>query len=145
MQEPQEHRFNPWVGKIPWRKAWQPTPVLLHGESPWTEEPGGLQTMEWQRVKHDWVTEHSTATLWCKLISINIFALYNSIVIIKYQRTGPQRFSRNATIQQSASQSVPGLLGNQRTVALLFVICTVSLQCVCILSWRAVAVAFLLL
>ena len=23
--------FNPWVGKIPWRRKWQPTPVLL----PW--------------------------------------------------------------------------------------------------------------
>ena len=25
--------FNPWVGKIPWRRAWQPTPVFLLGES----------------------------------------------------------------------------------------------------------------
>ena len=25
--------FNPWVGKIPWRRKWQPTPVLLPGES----------------------------------------------------------------------------------------------------------------
>ena len=24
---------DPWVGKIPWRKAWQPTPVFLPGES----------------------------------------------------------------------------------------------------------------
>ena len=38
-------RFNPWVGKIPWRKVWQPTPVLLLGESPWTEEAGRLQSM----------------------------------------------------------------------------------------------------
>ena len=30
-------RFDPWVGKIPWRRAWQPTPVFLpekcHGQS----------------------------------------------------------------------------------------------------------------
>ena len=26
--------FNPWVGKVPWRRASQPTPVLLPGESP---------------------------------------------------------------------------------------------------------------
>ena len=26
-------RFDPWVGKIPWRMAWQPTPVVLPGES----------------------------------------------------------------------------------------------------------------
>ena len=25
--------FGPWVGKIPWRRKWQPTPVLLPGES----------------------------------------------------------------------------------------------------------------
>ena len=25
--------FDPWVGKIPWRGAWQPTPVFLPGES----------------------------------------------------------------------------------------------------------------
>ena len=25
--------FDPWVGRIPWRRAWQPTPVFLPGES----------------------------------------------------------------------------------------------------------------
>ena len=40
--------FDPWVGKIPWRRAWQPTPVFLPGElhgqrslagySPWDHE-----------------------------------------------------------------------------------------------------------
>ena len=37
---------------IPWRGAWQPTPVLLPGEILWTEEPGGLQSMGLQRVRH---------------------------------------------------------------------------------------------
>ena len=27
------HGFNPGVGKIPWRRAWQPIPVFLPGES----------------------------------------------------------------------------------------------------------------
>ena len=39
------HGFDPWVGKISWRRAWQPTPVFLPGESPWTEESDGLQSM----------------------------------------------------------------------------------------------------
>ena len=26
------HGLDPWVGKIPWRKKWQPTLVLLPGE-----------------------------------------------------------------------------------------------------------------
>ena len=29
----QEMQFDPLVGKVPWRRAWQPTPVLLPGES----------------------------------------------------------------------------------------------------------------
>ena len=32
-QETQEMGFNPWVGKIPWRRKWQPTPVFLPGKS----------------------------------------------------------------------------------------------------------------
>ena len=45
--------FDPWVGKIPRRRAWQPTPVFLRGESPRTEEPGRLQSMRSQRVGHN--------------------------------------------------------------------------------------------
>ena len=31
--EMQETQFDAWVRKIPWRRAWQPTPVFLPGES----------------------------------------------------------------------------------------------------------------
>ena len=33
------------IGMILWRRKWQPAPVFLPGKSPWTEEPGGLQSM----------------------------------------------------------------------------------------------------
>ena len=52
------HCFVPWVRKIPWSRAWQPTPVFLPGESPWTEEPGGLPSKGSQRVQQDLTTEH---------------------------------------------------------------------------------------
>ena len=39
-------RFNPWVGKIPWRRC------LLAWRIPWTEEPGGLQSEGVTRVGH---------------------------------------------------------------------------------------------
>ena len=45
-REQKRHRFNPWVGKIPWGRKWHPTPVFLpgrpHGQrslagySPWS-------------------------------------------------------------------------------------------------------------
>ena len=33
--------FDPWAGKIPWRRAWQSSPIFLPGESH-GQEPGGL-------------------------------------------------------------------------------------------------------
>ena len=40
--------FHPWVGKIPWRRAWQPTPVFLPGESHGQRSLVGLQSMALQ-------------------------------------------------------------------------------------------------
>ena len=41
--------FNPWVGKIPWRREMAPHSSSLAWEIPWTEEPGGLQSMGLQK------------------------------------------------------------------------------------------------
>ena len=51
--------FDPWVGKIPSRRAWQPTPVFLPRGFPWTEEPDGLQP--WGRKQSDMTeaTQHA--------------------------------------------------------------------------------------
>ena len=46
--------LNPWVRKIPWIRAWRPIPVILPGESPWIEDPGGLQSIGSHRVWHNW-------------------------------------------------------------------------------------------
>ena len=35
----------PDLGRTPWRRAWQPTPAFLPGESSRAKEPGGLQSM----------------------------------------------------------------------------------------------------
>ena len=42
----------PGLGRSPGDRAWQLTPVFWPGESPWTGEPGGLQSMGLQRVRH---------------------------------------------------------------------------------------------
>ena len=44
------HLFDPWVGKIPWRRAWQLTPVFLPGES--HGQRSLLQPIGSQRVGH---------------------------------------------------------------------------------------------
>ena len=42
----------PGLVKIPWSKKWQPTPVIVAWKTP-SEEPGGLQSMGSQRIRHD--------------------------------------------------------------------------------------------
>ena len=45
--------FHPWVGKTPWRREWQPTPVFLPGESHGQRSLVGYSS--WGcRVRHDW-------------------------------------------------------------------------------------------
>ena len=48
--------LDPRVGKISWRRKWQPTPVLEYWKTPWTEEPGGCSPRG-RRVGHAWGTE----------------------------------------------------------------------------------------
>ena len=56
-------RFHTWVGKIPWRMAWQPTPVFSNIlEVHRTEEPGGPWSLGSQRGRHDWSTRACTHT-----------------------------------------------------------------------------------
>ena len=46
-------RLDPWVRKIPWRKARQPTPVFLPGEPHGLGSLVNYQSMELHRVRHD--------------------------------------------------------------------------------------------
>ena len=48
------HGFSPWVGKIPWRRAWQPTPAFLPGE------PHGQRSLAGQKESDTTeVTQHT--------------------------------------------------------------------------------------
>ena len=42
----------PGSGRFPWNRKRQPTPIFLPGKIPYTEEPGGLQSLGSQRVGH---------------------------------------------------------------------------------------------
>ena len=49
----QETRFDPWVRKIPLEKEMATHTSILAWKIPWMEEPGKLQSMGSQRVRHD--------------------------------------------------------------------------------------------
>ena len=66
-----ETRFDPWIC-LPLQETWvwslsQEDPLekgmathssILAWEIPWTEQPGGLQSMKLQKVRHNWLTKH---------------------------------------------------------------------------------------
>ena len=45
--------FDPWIRKIPWRMGMATHSSILVWKIPWTEEPGGLQSTGWHRVRQD--------------------------------------------------------------------------------------------
>ena len=53
------HRFDAWIRKIPWRKAWQPTPVFLPGES--------VDREAWQATVHG----VAKSQRWLKWLSVH--------------------------------------------------------------------------
>ena len=47
-------RFDPWIRKIPWRRAWQPTPVFLPGESHGQRGLGGYSPWDCRVGNDNW-------------------------------------------------------------------------------------------
>ena len=46
------HGFDPWVGKVPWRRKWQPALVFLPGKFHGQRSPAGyMSTHAWQGMK----------------------------------------------------------------------------------------------
>ena len=61
MQEIQETQ-DQFLGQEDLEEDVETHSSILAGRITWTEEPGGLESMGPQRVRHNWVTEHTTHT-----------------------------------------------------------------------------------
>ena len=70
--------WETWVRSLDWKNPLEEgmgtTPVFLPGESSWTEEPGGLQSLGSQRVRHDRATKHTPIGLF--FMSESLFLYY---------------------------------------------------------------------
>ena len=55
-------RFDPWVGKIPWRRVWQPTPVFVPGESHGQKSLEGYSP--WGRTRLQRLSMHAYTLHW---------------------------------------------------------------------------------
>ena len=56
LQETQEMQVQSLDPENPWKKEMATHSSILAWRILWTEEPGGLQSMELQRARHDWAT-----------------------------------------------------------------------------------------
>ena len=74
MQEMQETQVQSLSQEDPLEKEMSIHSSILAWRIPWTEEPGGLQSMGLQRVGHDWVTEHTHCIAKClpKVVPVQI-------------------------------------------------------------------------
>ena len=87
---------------------------ILAWRIPWTEEPGGLQSMGLQSVRHDWVTKHThththTPPLMCSfvlaslILQTNLYSWYfYSIYIEREIRNNNKRTSTSSSSPTSA-------------------------------------------
>ena len=75
MQETQET----WIRSLGWEDPLEEEMAthssILAWEIPWTEEPGRLQSMGFQRVRHSWVTEHANVQM------VNTISFLSSLYI----------------------------------------------------------------
>ena len=59
-----DHGFDPWVGKIPWKRKWQPTQVFLLRKSQGQRclagySPKGQKEFTMTEHKHEWMDEYN--------------------------------------------------------------------------------------
>ena len=75
------HMFNPWVGKILWRRKWQPTPIFLPGES------HGQSSLVGYHKESD-VTEHAhiKKNRHLKLMNLALFHIWEDARVWAHQR-----------------------------------------------------------
>ena len=100
----ERREFNPWVQKIPWRRACRPPLVFLPGESQGQTEPGRLQPMGSQRLRNDWNDSAHTWSIAFKnyespccipLIFTILFINYISIFIkVKKRKENSKKFQK---------------------------------------------------
>ena len=61
MQETHEMRVRSLGQEDPLKQEMATHSSILAWRTPWTEEPGGLQSIGLQRVRHDWTLTHTTS------------------------------------------------------------------------------------
>ena len=71
-------KFNPWVRKIPWKRARHPTPVFLPGEFHGEQNLAGIiiHGVAQSRTQLKWLSSHA----WNFNLLVQLTIIYNSLI-----------------------------------------------------------------
>ena len=61
-----KHGFDPWFGKISWRRKWQPTSAFLPGKSHGQRSLMGYRPWGHKRVSRTWLGDQGTERMPCE-------------------------------------------------------------------------------
>ena len=88
-----QDRFDTWVGKIPWRRKWQPTLVFLPGKFHGQRSPVGYTPWVCKRIRHDWATVYVHTQTFAKWLfsEMNLWLPELIITLVKKERVGGVR------------------------------------------------------
>ena len=89
-------RFDLWVRKIPWRRAWQPTLVFLPGESHGQRDPVGYGPWGHRESDTTQATQHTCTQTYCDKyfimyvgqIMLYMFNFYSVVCQLYLNKTG---------------------------------------------------------
>ena len=102
--------FDAWIGKIPWRRKWQPISVFFPGISHGQRSLVNLQSMGSQRVRHDsdWAHMHTHIYIHIHTHKTNIYMNIYSCEIYMWSKVRVAQLC--PTLWDSMDYTVHGIL-----------------------------------
>ena len=100
------HWSNPWVGKIPWRRKWQPTPVFLPGKSHGQRSLGGYSPGVAKESDMMYQLNDNTT---CNILGENYFLVFNT----HYDKWYFQSSQNNPVPKRSSSRNRHSVESNE--------------------------------
>ena len=91
--------FNPWVGKIPWKSKWQPTPAFLPGKFHGQRSLAGYSLWGWKsqtRLSTQTFWKYRAKTgFWLQNLSYTEFTVWTVNILSTLKRTSKKYIRKN--------------------------------------------------
>ena len=85
--------FDPWVGKIPWKRKWQPTPVFLPGKSHGQSSLAGCRLWGCKGIRHNLATKQRQ-----QLVSMTVLFSPSALQFLCKDNEFPSRTPPNSLV-----------------------------------------------